>query len=58
MSDTISVLGGTGALGRALALRLARAGHPVVIGSRNAACAEARSVRPAAASRSPQCRSR
>jgi NADPH-dependent F420 reductase len=35
MSDTISVLGGTGALGRALALRLARAGHPVVVGSRD-----------------------
>ena len=41
MSDTISVLGGTGALGRALALRLARAGHPVVVGSRDAARAEA-----------------
>jgi NADPH-dependent F420 reductase len=41
MSDTISVLGGTGALGRALALRLARAGHPVVLGSRDAARAEA-----------------
>jgi hypothetical protein len=37
MSDTVSVLGGTGALGRALALRLARAGHPVVLGSRDAA---------------------
>lgn len=35
MSDTISVLGGTGALGRALALRLARAGHPVIVGSRD-----------------------
>jgi 8-hydroxy-5-deazaflavin:NADPH oxidoreductase len=41
MSDTISVLGGTGALGRALALRLARAGQPVVVGSRDAARAEA-----------------
>jgi NADPH-dependent F420 reductase len=41
MSDTVSVLGGTGALGRALALRLARAGHPVVVGSRDAARAEA-----------------
>jgi 8-hydroxy-5-deazaflavin:NADPH oxidoreductase len=40
MSDVVSVLGGTGALGRALALRLARAGHPVVVGSRNAARAE------------------
>jgi NADPH-dependent F420 reductase len=37
MSDTVSVLGGTGALGRGLALRLARAGHPVVLGSRDAA---------------------
>jgi 8-hydroxy-5-deazaflavin:NADPH oxidoreductase len=36
MSDTIAVLGGTGALGRALALRLARSGHPVVLGSRDA----------------------
>jgi len=41
MSDTISVLGGTGALGRALALRLARAGHPVVVGSRDVTRAEA-----------------
>jgi NADPH-dependent F420 reductase len=40
MSDTVAVLGGTGALGRALALRLARAGHPVVLGSRDAARAE------------------
>jgi NADPH-dependent F420 reductase len=40
MSDVVSVLGGTGALGRALALRLARAGHPVVVGSRDAARAE------------------
>jgi NADPH-dependent F420 reductase len=37
MTDTIAVLGGTGALGRALALRLARSGHPVVLGSRDAA---------------------
>ena len=36
MSDMISVLGGTGALGRGLAARLARAGHPVVLGSRDA----------------------
>lgn len=41
MSDTIAVLGGTGALGRALALRLARSGHPVVLGSRNASRAQA-----------------
>jgi 8-hydroxy-5-deazaflavin:NADPH oxidoreductase len=49
MSDTVSVLGGTGALGRALALRLARSGHPVVLGSRDAdragaAAAELREV--------------
>lgn len=36
MSDTVAVLGGTGALGRALAMRLARSGHPVVLGSRDA----------------------
>jgi NADPH-dependent F420 reductase len=40
MSDTIAVLGGTGALGRALALRLARSGHPVVLGSRDATRAQ------------------
>ncbi|MFN0041250.1 MAG: NADPH-dependent F420 reductase [Burkholderiales bacterium] len=33
---TIAVLGGTGAEGSGLALRWARAGYPVVIGSRNA----------------------
>jgi len=36
MSDTVAVLGGTGALGRGLALRLARAGRAVVVGSRTA----------------------
>lgn len=36
MSDNVSVLGGTGALGRGLALGLARAGHAVVLGSRDA----------------------
>jgi 8-hydroxy-5-deazaflavin:NADPH oxidoreductase len=40
MSDVVSVLGGTGALGRALALRLARSGRPVVVGSRDAARVE------------------
>lgn len=35
MSDVVSVLGGTGALGRGLAARLAHAGRPVVIGSRD-----------------------
>lgn len=33
----IAIVGGTGALGSGLALRLARAGHDVVIGSRGAA---------------------
>jgi 8-hydroxy-5-deazaflavin:NADPH oxidoreductase len=33
---TIAVIGGTGALGAGLAWRLARTGHPVVIGSRSA----------------------
>lgn len=32
---TCSILGGTGALGAALALRLARAGHSIIIGSRD-----------------------
>jgi NADPH-dependent F420 reductase len=41
VSDVVSVLGGTGALGRALALRLARNGRPVFIGSRDAERAEA-----------------
>ncbi|MBB3085567.1 NADPH-dependent F420 reductase [Geodermatophilus sabuli] len=41
MSDVVSVLGGTGALGRALALRLARSGRTVVLGSRDGARAEA-----------------
>lgn len=38
---TIAVIGGTGALGSGLARRLARAGYPVVIGSRDPAKAEA-----------------
>lgn len=33
---TIAVVGGTGNLGAAIAWRLARAGYPVIIGSRNA----------------------
>jgi NADPH-dependent F420 reductase len=40
-ASSISVLGGTGALGRGLALRLARHGHAVVLGSRDAARAQA-----------------
>lgn len=41
MSETIGFLGGTGPLGRGLALRLAVAGHDVVLGSREAARAGA-----------------
>jgi 8-hydroxy-5-deazaflavin:NADPH oxidoreductase len=38
--DTVPIIGGTGALGFGLALRLARAGTPVVIGSRDEGRAE------------------
>ena len=38
--DTVPIIGGTGALGFGLALRLANAGVPVVIGSRDAGRAE------------------
>lgn len=53
MSEVIAVLGGTGALGFGMALRLAQAGHTVVIGSRDSERAEeaasrARQVLPAA----------
>ena len=41
MSTTIAVLGGTGPEGGGLALRWAHAGHTVIIGSRDAARAEA-----------------
>jgi NADPH-dependent F420 reductase len=40
MSEPIPIVGGTGALGWGLAMRLARAGEPVVIGSRSAERAE------------------
>lgn len=40
MSESVSIIGGTGALGLGLALRLAQQGVPIVIGSRNAARAE------------------
>lgn len=43
--QTISVIGGTGELGGGLALRWARAGHPVIIGSRDAARAEEAAAR-------------
>jgi NADPH-dependent F420 reductase len=36
MSEPVPIIGGTGALGWGLGLRLARAGRPVVIGSRSA----------------------
>lgn len=44
MSQKIAVIGGTGQLGSALAWRLARAGHEVVIGSRSAEAASARAA--------------
>ncbi|WP_176599187.1 MULTISPECIES: NADPH-dependent F420 reductase [Sphingobium] len=40
MVETIAVVGGTGNLGAAIARRLAKAGHPVIIGSRSAESAE------------------
>jgi NADPH-dependent F420 reductase len=40
MSEPIPIIGGTGALGWGLAMRLARAGRPIVIGSRSAARAQ------------------
>lgn len=42
--ETIGVIGGTGNLGAALAWRLARAGHTVVIGSRKAEAAAAKAA--------------
>jgi NADPH-dependent F420 reductase len=42
---TVSIVGGTGALGFGLALRLARTGVPIVIGSRDAARAEEAAAR-------------
>ena len=39
---SIAVVGGTGNLGAAIAWRLARAGYPVVIGSRSADGAQRR----------------
>lgn len=41
---TVALVGGTGPLGRGLALRLARAGHDVVLGSRSAERAHAAAV--------------
>src|SRR5690606_4528176 len=44
-ASPIPIVGGTGALGFGLALRLARAGHEVVIGSRDAGRAEEAAAR-------------
>ena len=44
MNQTVAVIGGTGRSGHGLALRLARAGLPIVIGSRDAHRAEEVSV--------------
>ncbi|MGA1737326.1 MAG: NAD(P)-binding domain-containing protein, partial [Pseudomonadales bacterium] len=40
MAHTIAILGGTGALGSGLAIRWARAGHRIIIGSRTLEKAE------------------
>ncbi|KHK89079.1 NADPH-dependent F420 reductase [Novosphingobium malaysiense] len=40
MPDTIAVIGGTGALGRGIARRLAKAGRAVIVGSRSAQSAQ------------------
>jgi NADPH-dependent F420 reductase len=47
--ETVSIIGGSGALGFGLAVRLGRSGVPVVIGSRDAARAEEAAERAAAA---------
>lgn len=44
MSQKIAVIGGTGHLGSALAWRLAKAGHGVIIGSRSAESASAKAA--------------
>jgi NADPH-dependent F420 reductase len=44
MSSNIAVIGGTGNLGSALAWRLVRAGHAVIIGSRTAESAAAKAA--------------
>lgn len=49
MSDLVSIIGGSGALGYGLAVRLGRAGVPIVIGSRDAARAEEAAGKAAAA---------
>ena len=42
--DVIGIIGGTGNLGAAIAWRLARAGHPVLIGSREPDAAQAKAA--------------
>lgn len=49
MPDPVSIIGGSGALGFGLAVRLGRAGVPVVIGSRDAGRAKEAAARAAAA---------
>ena len=49
MPETVSIVGGSGALGFGLAVRLGRAGVPVVIASREAARAQEAAARAAAA---------
>lgn len=49
MPDRVSIIGGSGALGFGLAVRLGRAGVPVVIGSRDPGRAEEAAARAAAA---------
>ncbi len=49
MPETVSIIGGSGALGFGLAVRLGQAGVPVVIGSREAGRAEEAAARAAAA---------
>jgi len=43
--QTIAIVGGTGALGEGLALRWSKAGHTVIVGSRDAARAEAAALK-------------
>jgi NADPH-dependent F420 reductase len=45
MADSVTVIGGSGALGFGLAARLGRAGTPIVIGSREAGRAEETAVK-------------
>jgi len=47
-AQTIAIVGGTGALGEGLALRWSKAGHTVVVGSRDAARAQEAALKMAA----------